>query len=292
MVSFRCGPVSRSPSKEDDFLIVPAIEVGPGISLHCYVDDFLWPWSKAIPVFMCHGFSRNASFWNPWVPHAAEQRRVFRIELYGCGRSSVPPQDFRVGIDSLFDHLLKVLDRLGLDRIHWVGESSAGVLGAAFAARHPQRVASLVLCETSPRMRWVDDVKREAAVMRRDGVGEWCRRTLPFRLDVERASPELQAYYVAEMGKTPAHVAAAMFESFAEIGLEALLPKIEAPVLLLRGAKTTENDVKNLQTMLAKLPDARAHAVPDCGYGVYAIEPERCTRRAVEFWDEVESTRG
>src|SRR5581483_6147315 len=135
-----------------------------------------------------HGFSRNATFWNHWVPHLAERHRVYRIELYGCGKSSVPPQDFTLDVERLFADMMLVFDRLGLERVHWVGESSAGVLGAALASLYPARFASLVLCETSPHMRWVEDIAREAESQRRDGIGTWCARTLSARLDVENAS--------------------------------------------------------------------------------------------------------
>ena len=36
------------------------IDLPEGVSVHCAVDDFLWPWDKATPVLMMHGFARNA----------------------------------------------------------------------------------------------------------------------------------------------------------------------------------------------------------------------------------------
>ena len=41
---------------------MPMIRLAEGPSLHCAVDDYLWPWEKPTPVLMLHGFARNATF--------------------------------------------------------------------------------------------------------------------------------------------------------------------------------------------------------------------------------------
>ena len=46
------------------------IALSNGLSLHCAVDDYLWPWQRPAPVVMLHGFARNATFWNRWVPRS------------------------------------------------------------------------------------------------------------------------------------------------------------------------------------------------------------------------------
>src|ERR1700722_4294229 len=99
------------------------INVDPGLALNCEIDDFLWPWSKATPVLMHHGFARNATFWTRCIPTLSETRRVYRPEVRGCGRSDVPPADFKPTPESLAGDVLQVMDALGLERVHWVGES-------------------------------------------------------------------------------------------------------------------------------------------------------------------------
>jgi pimeloyl-ACP methyl ester carboxylesterase len=75
---------------------MPKIRLAEGLSLHCAVDDYLWPWeTAATPVLMMHGFARNASFWGRWVPAIAGSRRIFRPNLLGCGRSDVPAVGYR-----------------------------------------------------------------------------------------------------------------------------------------------------------------------------------------------------
>ena len=131
---------------------MPTIRLDEGLSLHCAVDDYVWPWETSTPVLMMHGFARNATFWNRWVPAIAESRRVYRPELLGCGQSDAPPESYRFTAETIAGQIIAALDALSLDRVHWVGESSGGIIGVLLAAAHPERIASLVLCNTPTRI--------------------------------------------------------------------------------------------------------------------------------------------
>src|SRR5690242_6586435 len=129
---------------------------------------------------MMHGFARNATFWNRWVPAVSESHRVYRPDLLGCGLADQPPKGYRYTPDTIGAQILAVLEALSLPRVHWVGESSGGIIGLLLAATYPDRIASLVLCNTPSRI--PDQIKRTYALdrasasdaMRTYGVGEWC----------------------------------------------------------------------------------------------------------------------
>src|SRR5690348_13489608 len=76
-ISTRCANSGSAP--------MPTIRLDEGLFVHCAVDDYLWPWEASTPVLMMHGFARNATFWNRWVPAIAESRRIYRPDLLGCG---------------------------------------------------------------------------------------------------------------------------------------------------------------------------------------------------------------
>jgi len=131
---------------------VATIRLVEGLSLHCAVDDYLWPWDVGTPVLMMHGFARNATFWNRWVPAIAESRRIYRPDLLGCGASDVPASGYRFTPEKIKAEILGVFEAMSLSRVHWVGESSGGIIGLLLAAAHPERIASLVLCNTPTRI--------------------------------------------------------------------------------------------------------------------------------------------
>ena len=269
------------------------IRLAEGLSLHCAVDDYLWPWEVRTPVLMMHGFARNATFWNRWVPVIAESRRIYRPDLLGCGASDVPASGYRFTPENIEAEILGVFEAMALSRVHWVGESSGGIIGLLLATAHPERVASLVLCNTPTRISdeikgiYALDRENTAAAIRAYGVGEWCRRTLGYRLDIEHASELLRQWCISEMDKTRPDIAAALRECFEAIDTKPLLTKIDAPVLLLSGDKSPIASEKQ-KILAATLPRGRLELFAGYGHGVNLLQPERCARAAVEFWRSVE----
>ncbi len=268
---------------------MPRIALPSGPSIHCAIDDYLWPWSSQTPVLMMHGFARNARFWNRWVPAIAETHRVYRPDLLGCGLSDQPPPGYNYTPETIAAQILAVLDALSLTRVHWVGESSGGLIGLLLAAAHPERFASLVLCNTPSRIPdrikqiYALDQPNAAEAMRVHGVGAWCRQTLGYRLDLDRADTALQNWVVSEMDRTPAVVAAAMHECFEHVDTVGILPAIRAPVMLLSGDKSEISSAQQ-QTFADTLPDGRVETFADYGHGVNLLQPERCARAALDFW--------
>jgi len=273
---------------------MPRVRLDEGLSLHCAVDDYMWPWEVPTPLLMMHGFARNASFWNRWVPVVAESRRIYRPDLLGCGRSDVPAAGYRFTPEKIEAEILTVFEAMRLSRVHWVGESSGGIIGLLLAAAHPERIASLVLCNTPTRIS--DEVKgiyaldREStsAAIRAYGVGEWCRQTLGYRLDVEHAPEPLREWCIAEMNRTRPDIAAALHECFEAIDVKPLLPAIKVPVLLLSGDKSRIASEQQ-KILAATLPRGRLELFAGYGHGVNLLQPERCARAALDFWRGVEA---
>jgi len=274
---------------------MPMIPVADGLRLHCAVDDYLWPWQDPTPVVMMHGFARNARFWHRWVPAIAESRRVYRPELLGCGESDVPPATYHFTPETIAAQIIAALDALALERMHWVGESSGGIIGVLLAAAHPERIASLVLCNTPGRI--PDEIKRiyaldqasASAAMRVYGVGGWCRHTLGYRLDTEHAGPLLCEWVIAEMDRTMPAVAAALHDCFETIDVRPLLAGIEAPVLLLSGDRSRIASEQQ-RAFVERLRHGRVELFEGVGHGVNLLQPERCARASLDFWRTIELT--
>ena len=121
--------------------------------MHYEVEDFTDPWKPAQTVWIQHGFGRSSRFWYHWVPPLAGHYRVVRRDMRGHGQSADPGPDYQWSVDDLLNDMKGFLDALGLDRVHYVGESVGGILGIAFAARWPERFKSMTLCATPTAIR-------------------------------------------------------------------------------------------------------------------------------------------
>jgi pimeloyl-ACP methyl ester carboxylesterase len=93
------------------------------------------------PVLLLHGFPETWWSWRHQLrPLAEAGHRVLAVDLRGYGDSDpTPPYD----LDTTTADLLALLDHLGLARVHLVGHDWGGALSWCFAARHPERCASL-----------------------------------------------------------------------------------------------------------------------------------------------------
>ena len=266
------------------------VEIADGTSLYCDIDDFLWPWTNATPVLMVHGFARTSAFWSRWVPSLAAARRIYRLELRGCAGSDRPADDYAYEPQTILGDVIAAMDELALAKVHWVGESSSGILGIVLAATYPDRVASLVLCDTPAKVSTsaalaLDQATSWAAI-RHYGLAEWSRRTLHLRLDTTKASPEMQAWCIDQMRRTPDQVAARYNECFLGADVRPLLAQVKAPVLLLAGDKSRAS-ADQQETLRRGLEKAELHFFNGYGHGVNLLAPEECARVSAAFWDRL-----
>ncbi len=125
-----------------------------GLRLSYYLDDFTDPWLKDKPTLvLLHGAMASADRYYAWVPALCRDYRVVRADLRGHGRSEVPAPDRPLNLDVLVADTVALLDHLGCERAHIVGNSAGGYVGQQLAMRHPDRVATLALFASAPGLR-------------------------------------------------------------------------------------------------------------------------------------------
>jgi 4,5:9,10-diseco-3-hydroxy-5,9,17-trioxoandrosta-1(10),2-diene-4-oate hydrolase len=118
-------------------------EVLPGLKLHYHQAGE----HHAETVVFLHGGGPGATAWSNFgrnVPVFAETLRTLAPDQPGFGRSEGPSGDGHYFAHSA-DALAGLLDELGIDRAHLVGNSLGGGTAVRFALRHPDRAGRLVL---------------------------------------------------------------------------------------------------------------------------------------------------
>lgn len=92
---------------------------------------------------LLHGTGGHLEAYARDVAGLARDFRVTLFDLVGHGWSDLPDHPYTV--DVLSEHLLGVMDGLGIARAHLSGESLGGWVAAWTAAHHPERVERMVL---------------------------------------------------------------------------------------------------------------------------------------------------
>ena len=254
------------------------------------VADYSDPWlEEKDTLVMHHGFCRTGDVWYGWVPYLARCYRVLRIDARGCGRSSKPDRGFEPSLEGFTNDLGNILEALAINRIHFIGESFGGIVGLNFAKSFPERVKSLILCNTPCRLpeslldKYALEFRNGADAIETLGVREWCLRTLAYRLDTEFAPSGLQYWYAREMGRTPSWFAAKWLSFLPGLDFTPFLPQIKCPVLLLAGDKSAISTQEQQHTMHHTIRECEISLLDGVGHGVNVIAPKRCAQATLRF---------
>jgi 3-oxoadipate enol-lactonase len=96
---------------------------------------------------LLHALGEDSSDWAPVAATLAPWWRVYAPDLRGHGASDWPGS---YTIEQLTSDLAAFLDALDLDQVTLGGHSICGPPAYLYAARHPHRVARLVLEDPAP----------------------------------------------------------------------------------------------------------------------------------------------
>ena len=261
------------------------------LDIHYELADYTCPWRKTPPetFLLYHGYARNMLFWQAWVPLLAGDYRVLRFDARGCGKTTQLPEGSVYTFEQLADDAIGLMNVLGIERVHWVGESSGGIVGMTAALKHADRLHTLSLCDTpfkrSPLIATTYTLGEatRAAAYDKYGVGGWCRQTLSYRLDTTKASAELCEWYIEQMDRTPKHVANAMDKAVAQGDLWPRLPDIQTPTLILGGDRSLIADETHRSAMRERMPRAKVVTFEGYGHGINLLAPERCVEEITRF---------
>ena len=260
-------------------------------TLHYQVDDFSDPWRKAGTIVLQHGYGRSTEFWYSWIPYLARYYRILRIDLRGHGQSAV---DFDPATESTLENyledLLAVLDRSGLDAVHYCGESFGGILGMALAAKHPSRVLTLSLVAAPVYQNQASQdafaagyPSREEA-LRALGARKWAEQVYDkpqfFPAGSDRAMRE---WYFDQIGKNNVEVLCGLYGLLRHASARDLLPLIEAPVLALYPTSGSITSSEQEDLLVAGVRHLRIVHLPTASHFIQTLNPAACATEVLHF---------
>jgi len=261
---------------------MPKVRIDDTLNLHYELDDYTDPWTTPETILLIHGVADTSRAWFAWVPQLARRFRVLRPDLRGFGQSSLPPPHHQWSLGGLAKDLKGLLDQLQISAVHVVGQRVGGSVAMQFAHDYPDTVSSLVVIGGPATLAhsslnpgaWLAQVQRE-------GVESWARTTMGPRLG--EVSPAMRAWWIQEMGKTSPHVMAGIFRYVGTMDITALLPRIQAPTLVITSDRSALAPVETVRDWQTRIPNSRLLVLPSSAYHLAATLPEECTAATAKF---------
>ena len=232
---------------------------------------------NAPAVVLSHSLLTSHRMWDAQAALlAARGWRVVALDTRGHGASPPPPPPYR--IDELADDVVAVLDALGIARAHYVGLSLGGMIGFALGIDHPDRVLSLVLCDTRAdapaayAAPW--DARIEQA--RAGGCAVLADATLErwFGRDFLDAHADLAATIGRWIETTPLAGFEGCARAIQQLDLVDRVERIAAPTTLIVGER--DGDLPQvLGALRARIAGAELEVIADAGHLANVDQPER-----------------
>ena len=252
------------------------------------------------PLILLHGSGPGATSWSNFkhnLPELSRHFRVLAVDQPGYGLSDKPPftRD-----DSVFKVTSRavagLLDELGIEQTHFIGNSLGGANALKFTLDHPTRVGRLVLMGPggaavnifSPPMSEGFKYLRAfygAANPTREQLEAFIR-VMVFDQDLvtDELIDERYAAAIEPSQLDGARRVQASMDSLPEDDqLWRVLHKVRHPVLMTWGRDDRVLPLDMAMFAMRRIPNARLHIFPKCGHWAQLEHREEFDRLTIDF---------
>lgn len=256
-------------------------------------------------LMLISGTGGTCDSWRPYqVPAFSRHQQVIIFDHRGVGRSDKP--DGPYSTRGFAADAMGLLDALHIEKAHFMGHSMGGRVAQWVALDNPERVRSLVL-SSSGSGQYAPDVEvlrglplKQMERMIEAGYDRWWKahfadNDFMFPPEAREKHPDLleKRRELARHNKPPLHHYLHHVVARQQHETTALLHKIEAPTLVLVGARDTTiggtgNHFEAAKVLAARIPNARLEVIEEAAHGYLWQMPEYANRIVLEFLRSVE----
>ena len=232
-------------------------------------DTTMW-WVEAgqgMPLVLLHGYGGSARWWTRNLHSLAKVRRVYVPDLPGFTRSRMR---VRFTLEGAVDRLAIWMAASGVECADIMGHSMGGMVALLLAARHPERIRSLVLCAP-------------AGIPFTSGLVGIALRALRSR---GSGDPRFTAIVVAGSLRTGPRVMWQAVQEIRSVDVLSELRAVKAPSLILWGDRDHLLPVSGARIMTEAIAGARLIVVPGAGHNLMYEQADLVNQAAVDFFSE------
>jgi pimeloyl-ACP methyl ester carboxylesterase len=238
------------------------------------------------PLVLLHGNPLDSREWRRQLEGLSDEFTVVAWDMPGCGRSSDPPEHFR--IHDYVTCLAAFIGELGLERPHVLGLSFGSGIALELYRWYPNVPRSLTLA--SAYAGWAGSLPPEVVQQRKQAMlrlislppDQLAHDLIPtFFADPAPDLVEEVKSIVADYH--PMGQQALMRAGFAEHDLRDVLPTVKVPTLLLYGDQDVRSPRDVAEHLHADIPGSRLVFIPGAGHVCNMETPDRFNAEVRSF---------
>ncbi len=240
-------------------------------------------------IVFSHGLLWSHRMFRAQIDHLKDRYRVIAYDHRGQGQSEVTEAGY--DMDTLTEDARALLDGLGIGRCHFAGLSMGGFVAMRMAIRHPERLQSLMLLETSAQAEPEENVPRYRTLNRIVKLlGTWAVKKPvmkimfgdPFLNDPNRKE-ERKKWGRELTGNSKKIIRAVQGVIDREAVSPDQLKTITCPTLIIVGSEDIATVPAKSEYLAKYIPNARLVEIPRAGHTSTVEEPERVNREIDGF---------
>ena len=225
-------------------------------------------------LLLLHSLGTALEVWDAQADVLAATTFVIRPDLRGHGLTEVTPGPYTIG--GMAQDTLALVDALGIDAAHVAGLSIGGMIAQAMAAVAPQRVKSLILCDTAmaipPAQMW----RERVATVRSQGVAAIADAVMArWVTQAFRDAPAAHGLR-AMLLRTDREGYAGAAEGIAAADLAEGTPTLRVPALVVVGERDESTPLASAEALRDAL-NGTLEVVPDAAHITTVEQPEAVT---------------
>ena len=241
------------------------------------------PW-----ITFSHALANNLTLWDDIADELSDNYMILRFDHPGHGGSQAVPGPY--SFDMLIKNAMGLWDALNIQKSHWVGLSIGGMMGYGLAANYPDRLISLIACDSRPDAppEYAEYFQYRIDTARKNGMEGLVKSSIERWFTQESVANNIPCLdKVREMILTTDPMGhEGCCEALKKLSFGQILNQIKIPTLVLGGAldKGAPSDI--LAETVAQIPGAKHAIIPDAGHITVLENPNSFHQNVIEFLDE------
>ena len=214
------------------------------------------PESAPVLVFS-NSLGTNLSLWEPQLSAFAKRFRVLRYDFRGHGQTTATSGEY--SIELLARDVLQLLDALRVDRVHFCGLSIGGMTAMWLGANAPERIRSLVISNSAPKIGKPETWNERIEMVRKNGTTAISEDVLQrwFTAAFRTTNPAVVAKtkQMIDCTNTDGYIGACA--AVRDFDFWSKIASISAPTLVIAGSQDASVPAADVQQMAKQIPGAR-----------------------------------